>query len=146
MRPFDRVHLFTLRAGLALVCLGAGAACVDTSAGRPLTVKSFCEERAEVDCRVYWDCFDVSARDEAREERAAQGLDIGQDRRQCVSNLKAACATQPFACPMRMVFQELKAGACIDALEGLSCADWNGGGAAMARACDSVCTPSTLNP
>lgn len=131
---------------LAAVAAGMGAmlaitGCVDVSPGPSLTKAEYCEARAELDCRVYWTCFDIGLREQTRAELALRGLDIGASRAQCETNLKAACATKPFACGANETFQEMKAGACIAGLETLSCQDWNGDNSDSIAACRLICTP-----
>lgn len=120
----------------------AGAGCVDTSPGRSLGQAQYCEETAEVDCRVYWQCFTTAMREARAAELALQGVDIGANQRACEVNLKASCAAATI-CPADQVFQEMKAGSCLNGKQGLSCTEWVNGDDEDLRACDSVCTPRT---
>ncbi len=130
------------------VCLLAGlssvVACVDTSGGRAVTAQEYCEEKAEVDCRKYWQCFSAIQRSDAEAELANQGRSLGTSQEQCTANLLAACTTKPFACPANTVFQEMTAASCIDALDSFACDKLVRPVAGTAPQCERVCTASTL--
>lgn len=126
------------------VGLSFPVACVDTSGGRAVTPQEYCEEKAEVDCRKYWQCFSDIQRSDAEAQLANQGLSLGTSQEQCTTNLLLACTQKPFTCPADMVFQEMTAASCVDALDSFACEKLVRPVAGTAPQCERVCTPRTL--
>jgi len=129
-----------LAAFTACLC-GALSACVDTTAGRPITALQYCQEKAGAECRKYWQCLTEPERNQKASELAMQGYSLGANEKDCREKLAAPCQTKPFSCEINAVFQEQTAGSCIDALMVLECGQLLRAQAAAAPQCERVCTP-----
>jgi|GEM_PF-6314255 len=106
-------------------------ACIETSVSGIATPLSFCLDKAEVDCHVYFDCFDQTRRNGLKIPGAQSWLDESD----CVTKQKALCMPEPMVCESNLVFQEMRASDCIDAWNSVSCADWNQPDAPKPPAC-----------
>jgi hypothetical protein len=117
----------------AIVASGA-AACTNDPVPPTLSAQQFCEEVARVDCHAYFDCFTEDMRATVR-----QTLPIGTTKGQCETNLRTPCAATPYTCPNQQIFQLQNAGACVRALNAVSCDSWRQDTNPAPAACMNVC-------
>lgn len=125
-----RAHLLLLVVPLGLL-LGS---CTSDPVPPTLTEDRYCRERAAIDCEAFYNCNDEDRRASVRQFRP-----IGTSESECVANLNAACMATPFACPGDQIFQLQIAGACVRALQAVSCDDWRRETFVEPAACTSVC-------
>ena len=128
---------------LLVASLGFLSGCIDTSTPRSSTAAEYCEDKAATDCRKYWQCYGLLQRNEVAARLAAMGLSLGNSEQECTTNLRAPCKVTP-PCAPGLVFQEMNAASCVDALASLTCDQLQRTQSASAPQCDRVCTPQTL--
>ncbi len=119
---------FVISIAIATLSLSA---CIENSVSGIATPLSFCLEKAEFDCHVYFDCFEETRRSGLKVPGAQTWLDEAD----CVGKQKALCMPDPMVCGRDLVFQEMRASDCIDAWNAVSCTDWNQPDAPKPPAC-----------
>lgn len=126
-RPFARLALGALLASSATACL-------EDPAAPTLSARQFCEERARIDCHVFYDCYSEDMR-----ARVRLKTPIGTTKQECQATLPSTCAATPYACPVDRIFQLQIAGACVRALDAVKCDNWLRDDAASVPACEHLC-------
>jgi len=121
-------RIFAFGTALAALCLSG---CIDNAVSGVSTPLEFCLDKAEVDCHVYFDCYDAARRNQL----TIPGAKTWTSKADCEAKQKALCMPVPMVCATDLVFQEMRSSDCIKAWNVLSCEAWNQPEPPMPPAC-----------